>query len=195
MKKNIQKLIGEVAYKCIQNKIFFHLDFVNKVDQENLPCSGYFDEKNLVVATNKKNIREWLDVLVHESCHLDQFLERSKLWVSDEESLSIVEAWINKKNISEQRRDRGFFNTIALELDCEKRTIIKIKKYGLDINKEEYIQKANSYLFSYLYALIYRKWYPTPYENSRVWRKMPKNFLTIDEYFDKNSKYLKYFVR
>ena len=68
MKKNIQKLIGEVAYKCIQNKIFFHLDYVNKVDQENLPCSGYFDEKNLVVATNKKNVREWLDVLVHESC-------------------------------------------------------------------------------------------------------------------------------
>jgi len=195
MKKNIQKLIGEVAYKCIQNKIFFHLDFVNKVDQENLPCSGYFDEKSLVVATNKKNVREWLDVLVHESCHLDQFLERSKLWVSDDESLCIVEAWIKKKNISEQRRDRGFTNTIALELDCEKRTIAKIKKYSLDINKEEYIQKANSYLFAYLYALIYRKWYPTPYENPRIWKRMPKNFLTIDEYLDRNSKHLKYFVR
>lgn len=195
MKKNIQKLIGEIAYKCIENKIFFHLNYVNKVDQENLPCSGYFDEKNLVVATNKKNVREWLDILIHESCHLDQFLERSKLWVSDNESLCVVEGWVNKKNISEQRRDRGFTNTVALELDCEKRTIAKIKKYDLDINKEEYIQKANSYLFAYLYALIYRKWYPTPYENPRIWRKMPKNFLTIDQYLDKNSKYLKYFVR
>ena len=193
--KNISKLIGDIAYKCIKNKIFFHLDYVNKVDQENLPCSGYFDEKNLVVATNKKNIKEWLDVLVHESCHLDQFLEKSKLWVSDANSLFLVEAWIHKKNISIERRDRGFRNTVALELDCEKRTIAKIKKYGLDINKDEYIQKANSYLFAYLYALIYRKWYPTPYENPRVWRKMPKNFLTIDQYLDKNSKYLKYFIK
>jgi hypothetical protein len=195
MNKNIKQLIGDVAFKCIQNKMFFHLDYVNKVDQENLPCSGYFDEKNLVVATNKKNVREWLDVLVHESCHLDQFLEKSKLWVSDNESLCVVEAWINKKNISEQRRDKGFKNTIALELDCEKRTIAKIKKYKLDINKEEYIQKANSYLFAYLYTLIYRKWYPTPYENPRIWKKMPINFLTIDQYLDKNSKYLKYFVK
>jgi hypothetical protein len=193
--KNISKLIGDIAYKCIKNKIFFHLDYVNKVDQENLPCSGYFDEKNLVVATNKKNIKEWLDVLVHESCHLDQFLEKSKLWVSDANSLFLVEAWIHKKNISIERRDRGFRNTVALELDCEKRTIAKIKEYGLDINKDEYIQKANSYLFAYLYALIYRKWYPTPYENPRVWRKMPKNFLTIDQYLDKNSKYLKYFIK
>jgi hypothetical protein len=195
MNKNIKQLIGDVAFKCIQNKMFFHLDYVNKVDQENLPCSGYFDEKNLVVATNKKNIREWLDVLVHESCHLDQFLEKSKLWVSDSESLCVVEAWINKKHISEQRRDKGFKNTIALELDCEKRTVAKIKKYKLDICKEEYIQKANSYLFAYLYALIYRIWYPTPYENPRIWKKMPIIFLTIDQYIDKNSKYLKYFIR
>jgi hypothetical protein len=195
MNKNIKQLIGDVAFKCIQNKMFFHLDYVNKVDQENLPCSGYFDEKNLVVATNKKNVREWLDVLVHESCHLDQFLEKSKLWVSDSESLCVVEAWINKKNISEQRRDKGFKNTIALELDCEKRTIAKIKKYKLDICKEEYIQKANSYLFAYLYALIYKKWYPTPYENPRIWKKMPTIFLTIDQYLDKNSRYLKYFVK
>ena len=195
MKKNIQKLIGEVALKCIENKIFFHLNYVNKVDQENLPCSGYFDEKNLVVATNKKNVREWLDVLVHESCHLDQFLEKSKLWVSDSESLFIVEAWIHKKNISIERKDLGFKNTIALELDCEKRTIAKIKKYGLDINKDEYVQKANSYIFAYLYALIYREWYPTPYENSRIWKKMPTNFLTINQYLDKNSKYLKYFIK
>jgi len=195
MNKNIKKLIGDVAFKCIQNKIFFHLDYVNKVDQENLPCSGYFDEKTLVVATNKKNVREWLDVLVHESCHLDQFLEKSKLWVSDANSLCVVEAWINKKNISENKKLTGFNNTISLELDCEKRTIAKIKKYNLDINIEEYVQKANSYLLAYLYAMIYRKCYPTPYENPRIWKKMPKNFLTIDQYLDKNSKYLKYFVK
>ena len=195
MNKNIKQLIGDVAFKCVQNKIFFHLDYVNKVDQENLPCSGYFDEKSLVVATNKKNVREWLDVLVHESCHLDQFLEKSKLWVSDGNSLLIVEAWINKKNISERRKNKGFKNTIALELDCEKRTVAKIKKYNLNINKEEYIQKANSYLFSYLYSMIHRKWYPTPYENPRIWKRMPKNFLTINQYLDRNSKYLKYFVK
>jgi hypothetical protein len=194
MNKNIKQLIGDIANKCIENKIDFRLEFVNRVDTENLPCSGYFDEKSLVVATNKDNYREWLDVLIHESCHLDQFSEKSNIWKSDSTSLSIVEAWINGKKVSEERKISGFKNTIMLELDCEQRTVKKIKKYEIPINKKEYIQKANAYLFSYLYALNYKKWYPTPYENPKIWKKMPTSFLIVNEYLDKNSKYLKYFI-
>lgn len=193
MNKNIQKLISDIALKCIQHKINFRLEYTDQVDQENIACSGYFDEESLVVATKKRHTQDWLDTLVHESCHLDQFIEKSPLW-GDEKSLFIVEDWIHGKNIRKSILEKGFKNTLALEMDCEKRTIAKMEKYNICFNKKDYIQKANSYLFSYTYAYINKAWYPQPYEKPRIYKHMPSKFLKVDEYFDLDSKYFKYYL-
>lgn len=180
--KNLNKLIADVATKCIAHGITLSLQHVESVDEENLACSGYFDEKSLVVATKKKRVQDWVDVLVHESCHLDQFTEKSELWVSDNNSLFVVEAWIKGKKMSCEKRDRGFANTLLLEIDCERRSIKKFKKYKLDIDIEDYIQKANAYLFSYAVALHEKRWYSSPYENPKIYKKMPKQLLTVEQY-------------
>ena len=169
MNKNIQKLISDIATKCIQNRINLRLEYVDQVDQENIPCSGYFDEETLAVATKKEKMQDWLDILVHESCHLDQFLEGPSVWVPDKDSLFIVEDW-------------------------EKRTVVKMQKYKIRFNKKQYIQKANSYLFSYTYAFLNRTWYPKPYENPKIYNNMPTKFLTVDQYFDISSKYFQYYL-
>jgi hypothetical protein len=187
--KNLNKLIADVAQKCVAHGITLSLQHTEKVDEENLACSGYFDEQSLVVATKKKKIQDWVDVLVHESCHLDQFTEKSELWVSDNNSLFVVESWIKGKKMSLAKRDVGFNNTILLELDCEKRSIKKFKKYKLNIDIEDYIQKANSYLFSYMIALHEKRWYASPYENPKIYKKMPKTLLTLKEYIDGYWKY------
>jgi hypothetical protein len=193
MNKNIQKLIADVSMQCVENKINFRLEYKSQVDEENMPCSGYFDENSLVVATKKKKMEDWLDVLVHESCHLDQFLAGSKVWTPDSDALNIVEDWIHGKNIKNKKLIKGFRNAIALELDCEKRSIKKIKKYKLPIDSKKYIQKANAYLFSYLYAYVKKAWYPKPYENPKIYLNMPKEFLSLDEYFTLSTPYFKYF--
>jgi hypothetical protein len=193
MQKNVQALIGDISSKCIKNGINFRLEYKSQVDEDNLPCSGYFDENSLVVGVKKSKDIDWIDVLVHESCHLDQFLEKTPLWVSDALSLNIVESWIEGKAINNQKALTGFKNTVALELDCEKRTVKKLQKYKIKFNKSLYIQKANAYLFSYAYALINKKWYAQPYENVQIVRHMPTFFLTLDKYLDVNSKYLQYF--
>jgi hypothetical protein len=54
MNKNIQKLISDISIKCIENGINLRLEYTDQVDQENIPCSGYFDEQTLAVATKKK---------------------------------------------------------------------------------------------------------------------------------------------
>ena len=187
--RNLNKLIADVAQKCVAHGITLSLQHVKNVDQENLPCSGYFDEKSLVVATKKKRIQDWVDVLVHESCHLDQFTEKSELWVTDNNSLSIVEAWIKGKKMTYKKRDLGFKNTILIELDCEKRSIKKFKKYKLNVDTQEYIQKANSYLFSYVVSLHEKRWYSSPYENPKIWKKMPKRLLTFEQYVKDYWKY------
>lgn len=184
MIKNITKLIADISKKCIENKINFRLEYADQVDTGNIPCSGYFDEESLVVATKKKNIQDWLDILVHESCHLDQFTEKSSFWFPDEVGLHVVESWIKGKKINVSKAREAFLNTINLELDCEKRTVRKLKKYKIKFNSELYIQKANAYLFGYGVSFKKRIWPSKPYENFSVYNKMPKKFLTGEKYFN-----------
>ena len=187
--RNINKLIADVAEKCVAHGITFSLQHVKNVDEKNLPCSGYFDEQSLVVATKKPKVQDWVDVLVHESCHLDQFIGKSKLWNSSNDPVHVVEAWIKGKKVSLNKRDEAFNNALLLELDCEKRSIKKIKKYKLNIDTEQYAQKANSYLFAYLVALHEKRWYTSPYENPKIWKEMPTKLLTLKNYIDGYRKY------
>lgn len=193
MINSVQKVIADVSKKCLDNKISFKLINKRLVDIHNLPCSGYFDEDSLVVATNKKNSMCWVSTLLHESCHMDQFLQKSKYYVSDIIGLDVVEGWIAKQDMSENKLLKGFYNTIGLELDCEKRTVRKIKKYKLPINIEKYIQEANAYLFAYVYSLLSRKWYEAPYEKKNIVEHMPTKFLTIDKYFIEYKNYRKFY--
>ena len=194
MLKNVKTLISDIASTCLENNIAFKLENKHLVDEEELPCSGYFDEDSLVVATKKKNKMEWVSTLLHESCHMDQFLEKSKIYISDDCGLDIVEGWINNKKYSEDRVLKGFYNTILLELDCEIRTIKKIKKYKLPIKIDRYTQEANAYIFSYVYAYTSKKWYKAPYENKRIVNSMPKTFLSVDDYFLRYKEYKKFFI-
>lgn len=184
MNTGITKLIADVSKKCIENKINFRLEYAEQVDTNNIPCSGYFDEKSLVVATKKKNLHDWLDILIHESCHLDQFVEKSKVWCPDEIGLYVVEDWIKNKKINLKKAIKAFHNTINLELDCEKRTVKKVKKYKIKLNIEQYIQKANSYLFGYGVSFKKKVWPNQPYEKPYIYKKMPKKFLTVKEYYN-----------
>jgi hypothetical protein len=184
MNNNITKLIADVSKKCIENKINFRLEYAQQVDANHIPCSGYFDETSLVVATKKKDVQDWLDILIHESCHLDQFVEKSKVWTPDELGLFVVEAWIRNKKINSKKAIEAFHNTILLELDCEKRTVKKIKKYKLSFNIDLYIQKANAYLYGYGVSYKKKVWPNRPYEKLFIVNKMPKKFLKTEEYFN-----------
>lgn len=184
MNNGITKLIADVSKKCIENKINFRLEYAEQVDTSNIPCSGYFDEKSLVVATKKKKPQDWLDILIHESCHLDQFVEKSKVWCPDELGLFVVESWIQNKKINSKKAIEAFLNTILLELDCEKRTVKKIKKYKLNFDIDLYTQKANAYLYGYGVSFKKKIWPNRPYEKPSVINKMPKKFLKVEEYFN-----------
>lgn len=194
MRSVIRQLIGDISSKCLSNNISFKLENKHLVDMDNIPCSGYFDEDSLVVATKKNKTMEWVSTLLHESCHMDQFLQKSKFYVVDSVGLEVVEDWIGGKNISDNKLLKGFYNSIQLELDCEKRTIKKIKKYNLPINEKKYIQEANAYLFAYVFTLTTKKWYKAPYEKIDIVRHMPKEFLIVEDYFLKYKNYKKYFV-
>jgi len=192
MNTGTKKFISDVAAKCVEHGITLKLISDKKVCVDSIPCSGYFDEEDLVVATKKP---DWLDVLVHESCHLDQFVQKSKYWKSGDTGIINIEKFISKeKNMSIKKVKKSIIDTVMLELDCEMRTVKKIKKYGLKVNIDTYTKQANSYLFSYWTILRDRKWYPFPYNKPKIYNKFPSNFLPLSEYKDDNNRFMKYFA-
>ena len=179
---NADKLILDITKKCLKNNISLHLVAKDSVEaDENITCSGYFDEKDLVVACKKK---DWLDILVHESCHMDQFIGKYPLWKDSDKSMLQFDAWLGGKKVSRKQLVIYVQNVIEMELDCEKRSVKKIKKYNLDIDLNNYRQQVNAYLWSYWATLRDRKWYPFPYNKPHIVREMPKTFLSLDEYFN-----------
>lgn len=193
MEKGIKALLGEVAYKCVSNRLSFNLEFKKLVDEQEFPCSGFFDEKSLVVATKKKTYIDWIGTVVHESCHLDQYLEKSPLYIKDDIGLYVVEDWIKNKQTDKKKAMKAFMDTIYMELDCEIRSVKKFKKYKIKFNEKEYIKQANAYLFSYVYAFLNKKWYSVPYEKKSIVKNMPSKFKNPIDYFTDFYSVEKYF--
>lgn len=154
-------------------------------------ANGYFDATNngqptLAVACGQPQ-ENWLITFLHESCHMDQWIEKTKEWndciVADNvESLDLVDLWLDRKIELSPRQLNRYINTSRnIELDCEKRAVNKIKKYKLPVNTEEYIQRANAYIFFYTLIKKTRKWYKiesAPYNNKEVWSQMPDYFIS-----------------
>jgi hypothetical protein len=149
----------------------------------NVRCFGYFQGfKNgkaiLKIATGLEE-SFWFPIFVHESCHMEQWIGNTKEWFSSDK-LDIVDEWIGGKEYDKKTVYKSTLASINLELDCEKRTVKKIKKWNLPINTETYIQKANGYVLFYNYAMKKRKWcHPdsSPHRNKMIYSKMPKTWL------------------
>lgn len=172
--------------------------------------NGYmveFPKKELAVATGKP-LDLWLSVLVHESSHLDQLLEKSNYWCDSYvsgttfEIVDIVMLWIEGKiELNDIQLNNYIKLSRNIELDCERRTVEKIKKFSLPLNISEYIQKANSYIFFYTAMKKTKAWYipnKEPYHIKEVWSLCPTEFLADDEYEnipdDLMQEYLKLLV-
>jgi hypothetical protein len=190
MKNNLKNLLGDIAVTCIKNKINLSLVAEKTIRlNEQIECSGFFDETTLAASVNKKE-SEWISILIHESCHMDQFLDKKSLWVKNSDPIDSLDKWLKGENIKEKDLLKSINSAILLELDCEIRTVKKYIKYKIPFDKETYIQKANAYILSYWATYRDKKWYPFPYQNKKIYGKMPKVFLPKNEYLKNYEKYL-----
>jgi len=145
-------------------------------------CNGYFDDITSTLACALgKDVSQWLVILLHESCHMDQWVEKVPEW-TENVGMDNIEKWLNGDDtVNMNNIDNEIKTSIIVEVDCEKRTVEKIKKYGLDsiINIDEYIQKSNAYVLFYLWMRKNRKWYiigKEPYNITDIVNVMPKTF-------------------
>jgi hypothetical protein len=159
-------------------------------DNFSADCSGYFDDVDKVMAVAcGKPFKEWIEILVHEFSHMQQWLydERWEHWT---DCCGELWSWLDKEKIMNNSQLKSVIDgMIDLERDCEVRALNNIRKWNLPINKSEYKRKANLYLYSYRIMPILRKFPSGIYENKTLISMCPprmlKKYNKIPEHIEK----------
>lgn len=163
-----------------------------------MKVSGYFDdipEPVLACAIGKPE-SEWYEILVHESCHMEQWKEKSEMWINcRRDGIDCdkgMDDWLGGKDFHEDEYTYYIRTMQDVEIDCEKRSVEKIKRLGLPIDVKGYIKRANSYLFFYSVLLQTRKWSDIPpYNVPEIVELMPDFFSSnIEDYYEVPEKLL-----
>lgn len=196
------RMILEIVKCCVKNGINLNFSKGERVrgpdeDEGTLGTHGYFCHEDKTLAVGAGN-RGWFLILLHEYCHLQQYLEGAK-WFDDEYINSLDDSfwdWLaGDVELDKQKLIELATCYIECEADCERRTVELIRKNkGLNINAQRYTRGANSYLMFYGALLTTRKWYTkeSPASSSRLFNMMPANrFITTEEALNPTEKYMK----
>ena len=183
--KNIDRFIRDLQRRCKKYKITFLMSGLDYVEWGDSKSNGFFDpESNRMAISIGKPVDKWLNTLVHESCHFDQWVQNCKEWrdmmaYKPDACTQLFDYWVDgNKKITKEHAMKIVGVMRDLELDCERRTIEKIKKYKLPIDTKEYAKGAGAYIMFYNYIGKYKKWYKIgkePYNNKKIRKLMPTN--------------------
>jgi len=159
----VAKLIADVSKACIENGVTFRMHNGAKVHLgHKIYSSGFFSSDprslELAVSTGVKG-ENWLIILIHESCHLDQWIEDRAVFDGMDKSASLDE-WLSGKRMWKKRIDKAVEEIVKIELDCEKRSVKKIKEYGLPIDIKRYTMMANTSMYFSSWLKKLRMWVP-----------------------------------
>jgi len=177
MLKRVEQFLKHETDKAKQNNIEVYWSTGKFLWCDGLETCGYFCEepKRLAVATGTP-MSEWLPIFVHESCHMDQWLERVPFWNDGEKGNQFMEKWLKGKDYPEDKVYEFMQMIILLEEDCERRSVAKIKEWNLPIDIDRYIRGANVYLFFYLDMMRTRSWSKGAYRHKRLLNAVSKKF-------------------
>jgi hypothetical protein len=180
-----KELITEIALNCVKNGVTFTLSNEKKVklpeETEEFAASGFFEEgqKILVVGT-KKPIKDWFPVLLHEYNHMVQWLEGKYAGAKYQEAHEMFWNWLDNGIDLSKEYLRDVIDLVRdIEEDCERRTWTMLKDNPeLKISPDEYLKKANAYLYSYTLIRRKRQWYKKPpYYVKEAIKVMPTKFM------------------
>lgn len=188
------QFLEHVKQECNKNNVaylFLVEDKISYPGSGDMKVAGYFDDKEgpILACAIGKPTSEWYEVLIHESCHMDQWLEKDVLWTNQKingiDCDTGVDDWLGGVEFHVDEYTHYIRTMQKLEIDCEKRSVKKILNLSLDVDVKKYIKKANSYLFFYEVMLHTRKWCDiAPYKIPEIVDVMPDFFLEENEYFE-----------
>ena len=151
-----------------------------------IKCNGFFrmpPNPKLAIATGRPK-NEWFPIFIHEFAHMLQWCEQDGEWLNNyfgtKEACDILDEWMaGNRKVNKKLLDEATIKCIDVELGAEKRVIDLIEDFSLDIDKEVYCQRANSYVLFYHMVKETGKWYTIgkePYNIKELWSHFPKDF-------------------
>lgn len=177
-KSNVLNFLNQLKKDCKSNGIGLFLYNQKFVMDNGDKFGGWFDpdKKELHCAFPNKLQKKYVELLIHESCHMDQFLGKYPKWTIEQDFNSLGIFWEWLKDGKATHISGHLKNIQLMEAECEQLAIQKIIDLDLGLNIEQYIQKANAYLLFYTVLKETKKWcdYP-PYKFKEIWQQMPKD--------------------
>jgi hypothetical protein len=147
-----------------------------------LECAGYFDDAPLGFGVAcGGSPRGWFSIFVHETCHMQQWLDQSPIWtrqVDGRNPSDVFDSWISgREDLPAATLGAVIDALVDVEIDCEQRVAGRIRELGLPIKLETHVRKSNAYAWSYRYMQETRDWdHSALYQYPQVWRRMPAHF-------------------
>src|ERR1035437_9183028 len=158
-----QEFIEKIKTDCKKNNVKFIAGKGKQINYDNnTKVGGYFSDTPPILAYANGH-KDSLELLIHESSHMDQWIEGMDLYKTSrkKDDDGVFDNWLAGTNFSKQKINAAIDRIQAIELDCEQRSVKKIKKYNLPLDVETYIKKANSYIFLYTLMRENSKWTKT----------------------------------
>lgn len=192
------RFVKFVENQCIEHdvKFIFNKD-LKKIKHGETTIVGYFsqDVPELVVAANN---HKYISVLLHEYCHMLQWIDNP----DDYERLyyGYLYEWIEGSVHDCTKAKQSYEKYCTLERDVAFRGLPLIKKFGLRLDPDRWIQSHNAELTWFAMSLEHRNWglkYKGPCYPTNLVKMMPKhlNYLPEDKIPKKFSEcLLKYFT-
>jgi len=124
--KSYTKFVDDTIKKASDNNINIRVTDQSLVysDPSDLIGSvGYFssDLREMAISVYDKDITKWMGLLIHESCHMDQFLEDKTFWNRCGHGLNNFFEWLDHRvELTPGQIKKSRELVVALELDCEK---------------------------------------------------------------------------
>ena len=154
-----KNLISDIRKTASEHGVEVILGSGKFINYDGTRVQGYFCNDTLQLRAASKNTM-FVSTLLHESCHMDQWIEKCPYWNDDVmDSFYLYTDILGGADIPQSDIDHAMSNIAMLEADCEARTIAKIKQYNLPIDPELYARLANGYLYFHTALAKYRKWY------------------------------------
>ena len=176
-----QIFIDHVKAECKKHKVKikeYKRHYVKLTD--GVKCGGYFDDSSKPpILAFAKGRPDYLELLVHEYCHMTQWLDKLPLWDEAESALTLMWSWLGGEDWKDADVEKSIDIAKRLELDNEKRSVEMIKRFNLPIDTALYTKKANAYVLFYNHLKDTRRWSKpenTPYSNERVLAAMSDKF-------------------
>tara|TARA_R110000824_G_scaffold238429_2_gene427225 strand:- start:8655 stop:9359 length:705 start_codon:yes stop_codon:yes gene_type:complete len=159
-------------------------------------CGGYFcddDGEGNPLLTVACGNDMWPQTLLHEWNHAQQFFDKAEVWTdgllpSGDYGSDLIELWYGGYvELTEEQLTRYYEPILAVELDCEKRSVRMIVDLDLPFHTEEYAKAANAYLLGHSELRRRRSWFvpgKAPYAFQSILDEMPTDFVTASYSFE-----------